>query len=215
MPKNHICVHRQRIVVKIGLHGKVVITCKIHGILKGDICDIKESNKTTMLILTNCSHIEFRGALHQIAHQDIYEIIDPIIAIAYRKENNYKQSQSFIVKNAEQEFQHCRQGGEFLAFASDPWFEMILLMCAPGPHILWLKEVCSPTIGIVRSGMGHTTFHEILGTFVRPPCSDINLGHYYFYHFDGSLLHLVRSPRKTANMKEYFTSVKMYRRVMS
>jgi hypothetical protein len=91
---------------------------------------------------------------------------------------------------------------------------MIMLSCTPGPHILWLKEVYSPKNGIVRRGMGHTTFKEILGTFVRPPCSDINQKYYHFFRFDGSLLHLIRSPRKTANIKEYLTSVIIYRRVM-
>jgi hypothetical protein len=207
VPTNDICnAARIRYKVRTGFQGKAIIYCKRGGRFKATIYDLADVNQT----LTSFKVFLTHGIVIPVESQptvlsrDIYSSgVGPYIYIfAYRKDNNY-QKVTYRIK----------QSSVLVNRVTGLWFNprycLLLLLSCPGPRGIELTEIYSPKDGLIRKGLGRMTFKETIAAF-HPLNNHIDYNHILLNPDDGSLLQMIRSRNKTAEMTEYLTSVETY-----
>jgi hypothetical protein len=210
VPTNDICnAPKIRYDILTGYQGKAMTCCTCGGRFKATIYDLVEVNQTTSfeVFLTNGIKVPIIS-YPAILSQDVYYSLVSHNITAFRNETSY-QKVTYRVKRISVLVN--TSGPTDLLF--NPRFCLFVLLGLPGPRGIELTEIYSPKDGLFGKGIGRTTFEETITSF-HPFNNDVVLDHIQFNPDDGSLLHMIRSRNKTADMTEYITSVEIYKRVI-
>jgi hypothetical protein len=207
IPKKDICC-TLRYVIHLGWHGILLISCG----QGATVYDSIESNLTGYLnlILRNGIIIPSNHplSLHISKSGNVY-FLGPVGAITvYRRENRYQPVKHMI--------RHIRsiQDRQVYCFKVDIWSATPNIMCLPGPDAIAFLNLCHPFDNIVKKrSSNNIILREVIPSF-HPPSKDTDPDHFYF-SMDGSLLHLIRSPKMVANVKEHLVSTDIYTRMTS
>jgi hypothetical protein len=200
--------------VYIGFHEKVLISCQTSGGMKATIYELAESSDGKgycELVLRNGVRVPLTGDPH-VMNRDIYDIVVIVGSrtfVAYRKENMYKPD-SYTMKRRNTDARKIGPG--LLLF--DLWHGLFCVFLGKrGFHAVAMKEIYDPKEGLLINGSGKITFNEI-GTSFLPHSNDYAKDLFTkFSTHDGSLLHLIQSPCKQADMKICLESVAVYQRI--
>jgi hypothetical protein len=211
IPRKDIC-YTDKYDVILGWHRKILITCETKGVKHVTIYDSIEYNITGYLnlILRNGISILLRSIPLEIMISKGGDVYSGCVynVIVYRLQTRYQP-----VKH---KFRHTRlfRHSQACAYRIDIWSDILYMICQPGPVAIAFLNSCDPVDGIARKRSGNNMiFHELIPSF-HPSDQNPDSEHFYF-SVNGSLLHLIRSPKKTPNMKEYLSSVDIYIRMRS
>jgi hypothetical protein len=194
--------------IDIGWHWKIVIICGRRGVkIYATVYDSVESNLTgdLNLILSNGMSFRLRNKPLISNSGDVYSNRGGTFTV-YRRRNRYKPFKQVT-------YTQSIRGCGIWAFRLDKWSDMPNYICVPGPVAIAFLNQCVPANGIVEKGSSNMPFYELIPSF-HPPSKDDDVDHFYF-SMDGSLLHLIENPNKTANVKEHLLSVDIYTRIMA
>jgi hypothetical protein len=200
----HICGLPRYLVV--GFHGKIGVECGLVGMkVNFIIYDIVESNLTGYLnlILSNGISIQLRTHPLFSGDGDIY-FGDIATLTVFRRQTRYHEPIKHRLRHAIHERYYCTYRFVILS-------DTLKIICTPGLFAIAFLNVCVPVDGILEKGSGNITFLEQITSF-HPYSKDADSNHLHF-STDGSLLHLIRSPKKRANVKEHLSSVDIYTRM--
>jgi hypothetical protein len=192
--------------IVIGWHGKIVISCRGLTIYV-TVYDFVESNVTGFLnlILSNGTGVHL-GYLPVISKGgDLYSPGFGCIIVC-RRQTGYQPVKYMI--------RHTRcQSGSVGNMMLDILSDTLQCIYFPGPCGIVFQSVCVPGDGIVEKGSDQMMFRELITSF-HPPSKGADSERFCF-SMDGSLLHLIQNPKKTANVKEHLLSVDIYTRMRS
>jgi hypothetical protein len=211
VPRTDIC-YMDGYYVILGWHGKIVIACGHKGVKHhATIYDTIESNLTghLNLILRNGISIPLRYTTVDIMINkggDVYAFSEYNV-FAYRLQTRYQPDEHKI-----RHTRLIRDRRNLCKYRLDIWSDILYLICVPGPVAIAFLNLCDPVNGITRKRSSNNIFRELIPSF-HPPNKNPDTQHFYFS--DGSLLHLIRNPKKTANVKEHLSSVDIYMRMRS
>jgi hypothetical protein len=204
IPTTDTCCNIVLFYIQTGFKKKAVLSCTIRRRFSATIYNLVESNETDgfPFVLKNGVDILMRIPPDVITGDlfTIEGIRGQGMLVAYRKDNRYK-SVNYPIKQLRRldprfekrlRFNHC--SGQ------------LFLLNVPDHHAIGFEQIYIPRNGLVTKGSGKTTFHEIPTFFLHLRKQDGDPNHFWF-NPDGALLHLIRSPRLTADKTEQITSV--------
>jgi hypothetical protein len=209
IPKNDGCFWQQSLRVTFGVYGKsIIVFCRIRT-SHLTIYDISEFSKSGILelVLKNGTFLPLKGSLYAVFNKDVYTIKYPYLVI-FRKQNLYKPVKHFIERA--KDLRSCKS----VQILPDTSSDMLFLYCTPGPHAVGFTTLCNPKDGMLRPATSRKTNIQESSVHINPLCDDINFRRFIFSPIDGSLLHLVDSPKKAADVLDNLTSVDIYKRAM-
>jgi hypothetical protein len=203
-------------IIGIGFQDEVTISCKTgRRMVSLTIYDSVESNATGefQLLLKNGVNVPLRKLRAPLFIGSIYDgdvINGRSCIIIYQKEYEYQRKVYLIEMN---KLGKKNAGRFFIRY--NPWSKQLYILAIPGPYILRLTKLYNPWNGLLKEGTGKWTVQQT-SIFVHPISKNKDLNKcFQFNPIDGSLLHLIRSPRGTADQREeHFTSVEVYTTAM-
>jgi hypothetical protein len=206
IPRRDIC-YTVRNNVYVGWHGIIVITCGRVEVYV-TIYDSIESNVTGRtgylnIILRNGIRITARSFSRFCTSKggDLYLSMNSFQNLTvYRRQTRYEPVKHKIRQT--RLFRNHKAFTTSVDISSDTFY----IICLPGPVAIAFLNVYDPVDGIVEKDSGNnTTFREVIPSF-HPPSKDTDLEHFYF-SMDGSLLHFIRSPKKTLLSVNIYTKI--------
>jgi hypothetical protein len=212
IPKKDKCCTVRDYTVIVGWHGKIVISSGREGVkVYWTIYDSIESNVTGFLnlILRNGINIASNQPYPPYCSKRGHVYYDNLPAFfVYRRENKYRPVKHMVRHT--RPLEQCKS----CFFKMDIWSDTPHIICVPGPLAIAFVNLCDPVDGIAKKRPGNNNILRELVPSFRPPSKDVDMNH-FFFSMDGSLLHLIRNPKKTANVKEHLLSADIYTRMMS
>jgi hypothetical protein len=204
IPRKDICYMVSYLVIVSCHHGKMLISCRRQ--VHMTIYDSIESNLTGYLNLILRNGITIPPSRSVILPSitksgDVYSFRRNYFNV-YRRETRYQPARHLI--------EHTRliRGRPGCNYRVDIWSDTLYIICIPGPEAIAFLTICDPVDGIARKRPSNNKiFREVIPSF-HPLSKDADFKHFYFLK-DGSLLHLIRSPKKT------LSSADIYARKMS
>jgi hypothetical protein len=209
IPRKDACHRLCYTTIGFGWHGKIAIHIEREGVkLYVTIYDSVESNITGYLnlILRNGISIHYNNTAYISKEGDIYDYdMDNDTITVYIRQIRYKPVKHVLIRHPSCMYYQRWHAIMRLDILSDT----IHIMCIPGPAAIAFPKRCIPVDGIVEKGAGNMIFRELIPS-IHPSTSNATDVSNFFFSMDGPLLHLIRNPKKTDNVKEHLLAVDIY-----
>jgi hypothetical protein len=211
IPMTDVC---NEIGINYGIHrgfpDKILIYCTTQRRQKATIYDFTESNTTDgfQLILKKGIKINLKfnmGEKFKLIHGDIYLNVffrNRLGVAVYKKGNIYKYEFHVVNRLRGTRVTTC-------TIVFDPRYELFYLLYNPGCHVLAMRLIYDPIMGLRKNGSGQIIFKEMDAHFNPRFCLQINFLYYYFDPRDGSFVHIGFAPPKYI----YLSKAAIYKRI--